>query len=301
MEPGRSDPTDSSQETLRAALFQAKKLLSAKKILNLIIGPNSKGKPEYSDRSLLNFIGGKTNTLSQANFDLLSAWLDTPLSRALRTLGTDSLSAFDQLVRVLADGTRGKPEGVCAAGNYFMYHGSYIRPRHYVVRALTVSAEDDHILTVTDTIRDDITLGTRTRASSGVMVFPEGLPQILLYGEENKRGLSLIIASRADDRDGALDQVFGAFVVRPARGDTATRHCLMIRETGLQPEAMIAETGIYSEKEIADPARDRHRHAFERLKKLATAEAFDDPIITYGNNGIAALPSSGVGNAALKG
>jgi len=54
-------------------LIQAKKLLSAKKILGLVIGPNKKGKQDYTDQSLLNFIDGKTNTISKANFNLLSA------------------------------------------------------------------------------------------------------------------------------------------------------------------------------------------------------------------------------------
>ena len=277
MEPGSSDPPDASQEVLRRALAQAARFVSIKQILDLAAGAD-RGRL-FTERALRDFINGETKTISKANYDLLAAaWLHTPLGRALRTIGTDAVPVFDQLMRVLADGTRSRPEGGRAPGNYFMYHGSYIRPRHYVVRVLTVVAEDDHILTVTDTIRDDVTLGTRDRSSSGVMVFTEGLPQVLLYGEENKRGLSLMIASRADDRDGALDQVFGAFVVKPARGDTATRHCLMIRETELQLKAMIAETGIFSEGEIAEPGREKHRQAFERLKKLAMAEAFPDPV-----------------------
>ena len=283
MEPGSSDPPDASQEVLRRALAQAARFVSIKQILDLAAGAD-RGRL-FTERALRDFINGETKSIAKVNYDLLAAaWLHTPLGRALRTIGTDAVPVFDQLIRVLADGIRNRPEGVRAAGHYFMYHGSYIRPRHYVVRVLTVAAEDDHILTVKDTIRDDVTLGTRDRSSSGVMVFTEGLPQVLLYGEENKRGLSLMIASRADDRDGALDQVFGAFVVKPARGDTATRQCLMIRETELQLKAMIAETGIFSEGEIAEPSREKHRQAFERLKKLAMAETFPDPVLTYGNS-----------------
>lgn len=93
-----------------------------------------------------------------------------------------------------------------------------------------------------------------------------------------------MIARRADKKDGTLDRVYGAFVVKMAGGEAITRHCLMIREPDLQPEAMIAETGIFSEKEMAGPTREKHRQAFERLKKLANAETFADPALTYGGS-----------------
>ena len=290
METGSSEPPDTSQEVLRSALAQAAKFVSMKQIVDLAAG-GDRGRL-FTDRALRDFINGKTRSISKAHYDLLAAaWIHTPLGRALRNLAGDSAPAFDQLVRVLADGNRQRPEGMRATGNFFIYHGSYIRPRHYVVRALTVAAGDDHILTVTDTIRDDVTLGTRDRSSSGVIVFVEGLPQVLLYGEENKRGLSLMVASRADDRDGALDQVYGAFVVKRASGEAATRHYLMIREPEAPLAAMVAETGIYSAAEIAEPARVKHRQAFERLKKLAAAETFADPIFGLGEGTI--LPYRG--------
>jgi hypothetical protein len=281
METGASEPSDASQEVLRSALAQAARIVSIKQILDLAAGPDRTRL--FTDRALRDFINGETRSISKANYDLLAAaWLHTPLGRALRNLTAGSVPMFDQLVRMLADGNRQRPHGVNATGNFFMYHGSYLRPRHYVVRALTVAAEDDHILTVTDTIRDDVTLSTQNRSSSGVMVFVEGLPQVLLYGKENKHGLSLMVASRADEKDGALDRVYGAFVVKRAGGEAATRYCLMIREPELPLAAMTAETGIFSAGEIAEPSRARHREAFERLKKLVMAEAFVDPVLAYG-------------------
>lgn len=276
-----SDQPDASQEVLRVALSQAAKLVSIKQILDLAAG-SDRGRL-FSERALRDFINGETKSISKANYDLLAAaWLHTPLGRALRNLDAEAVPAFDQLMGKLADGDINRPAGVAVAGSYFMYHGSYLLPGHFVVRVVTVTAEDDHILTVTDTIRDDKTLGVRDRAASGVMIFVDGQPQILLFGDENKRGLSLVIGSETDVQGGALDQVFGAFIVMRARGGAAYRHCLMIREADGNPQAMLAETGIFPEPEIKAPERAKHRRAFDLLKRLTVNEPFADPISGYG-------------------
>lgn len=282
--PAPIDPPSSStadQEILRKALARASRYVKVPGILALI--PSHERHGVLGERALRNFINGETKSLTKEHYDVLArAWLETPLGRALRNLDATHPPAFDLLMGRLANGNRSRPAHVAAEGAFFMYHGSYIRPRHYVVRALTVRGGDDRILTVTDTIRDEITLGARNRTASGVLIFVDELPQVLLYGEENKRGLSLIVGSEIDAPAGALAQVFGTFIVKRAKGEAAVRHCLLVRQADGDPEAMIAETGIFNEAEIKVPERAQHRRAFDLLKRLATAEPFADPVLTYG-------------------
>ena len=281
MESRSPKPSNASQEVLRAALSQAAKVTSIKKVLDLAAG-SDRGRL-FTDKALRNFINGETDDISKAHYDLLAAaWLYSPAGRALRHLRAEAVPAFDQLMGKLADGNLQRPDGMDVEGSYFMYHGSYLLPGHFVVRVVTVRADDDHILTVTDRIRDDKTLDERVRVASGVMVFVDRQPQILLFGDENKLGLSLVIGSRTDVQGGALDQVFGAFIVMRAGGGAAYRHCLMVRETGDDPDMMIAEAGIFTEQEIKLPERAKHRRMFDLLKRLTVNQPYDDPIAGYG-------------------
>jgi hypothetical protein len=280
------EPPEAELAALHAVLVEAKKFTSVKTILD-VAKKAGRGKP-FSGRSLGAFIRGETKSISKENYDRLAAgWLHTPLTRALRNLNVrGELPVFDQLTGILAKGNAQRPSGLAVSGSYFMYHGSYLWPDSYVIRVITIDAKDDQVLTVTDTIRDERTPAeARSRVATGVMIFVEERPQILLWGKENKRGLSLIIGSETDDGHGkSLDQMSGSLIVMPQRGQAASRYFVMIREPEGVPREMIAQSGIFTAADLSEPARAKHHRAFVLLNRFASADAGVDPILAYGNH-----------------
>lgn len=274
---------DPNQAALRDALKQAARYVALKDILNL--AADHAAIPRASllgERALRNFLGSDTAQLTKANYDALAVlWLASPIGRALRKLDPAKAEPFDHIMRALANGIGTMPDGVQAAGRYFMYHGSYLRADRYVVRCLTIEGGDDRVLTVEDIVRDAITVADTARRASGVMLFVEGRPQILLYGDENKQGLSLLIGQDISTRGGMLDRVFGAFMVMNQDRKVAYRPCLLIRDDSLPADAMIAESGIFTAAQLGESGRARHVAAFDRLRELMETQSFPDPMLTY--------------------
>ncbi|MBS0641814.1 MAG: hypothetical protein JSS43_18275 [Proteobacteria bacterium] len=278
-----TEPQRADVDTLREALRKVKKFVPPKKLL--AYAAELGRVPEiFSDRAFRAFMApGSKGGITTESFDLLAAaWLYSPIGHVARNLDRNPPTAFAELIRHLGEGGAKRDDRPAVDGAYFMYHGSYLRPGHLVIRVITIRSGSDHIITVTDTVRDGITLRTRDRIAEGVMTYYSGNPQILLWGQENKQGLSLIIGSQTEAPGKVLSEMSGAFIVMQPGGEAAFRKYLLRREPQGDPAIMLEESAIFLAKEIDLPERQRHRDAFDTLKRVASNEVFPDPMLAYG-------------------
>lgn len=278
--PQFSDP---SQSKLRQALNQAKRFYSPKKIIKAAALLCKDGWT-YSDTALRDFLSSADHELSKKNYDAFAAfWLFSPLGRVLRRADQAEAQPFDQITQELASGQESLPKGKTVDGLYYVYHGSYVKAEHYAVRVFEIDSADDHILTVKDTVRDEKAAREGDRRSTGAMVFVDSMPQIVLYGLENKRGFSLMFGTEADyDEAHRLDRVVGAFLVKNKNAAIAYRRFLMIRQPTGDRAGMIDGSGIFTRDELRAPHRKHHSEAFDKLARLqATETPFTPPILDY--------------------
>jgi hypothetical protein len=274
---------DHPQELLRKALWEARHRgrLSPQSII--ILCQNAGHKLKMSDRALRMFIDNETKDLTVEKYDALAAfWLHTPLGRALRYPDPKKPPKFDQLSSRLASGQLSLPEGRTADGAYFLYHGSYIEEDRFAVHVVEIDSDDDHILTVRDTIHDNIGLTDGPRESLGAMLFVDGFPQVVLYGTGYRWGFTLLIGTEpVYDGEGRLSHLVGAFLVMTKTHALAYRRFLMIRQPDGDREEMIAESGIFDRDQLSVPHRKRHSAAFDKLAKHKAIELpFAEPILT---------------------
>jgi hypothetical protein len=287
--PKQHHPSDHEQELLRKALGQAKICLQPMKILRTVEAAGY-GWP-FDPKSLNNFINGKTGDLAPDHFEALAeVWLRSPLGRALRFLNPATKPAFDELPQVLATGKLSCPREVKLAERYFMYHGSYVKDDCYTVRAIQIDAGDDHILAVTDSVRDMLNVHGGVRISRGALTFFDGCPQILLLPDkhnETKFGFTLIVGHRPSvAQDGMIDKMTGAFLTMTTGSVVVSRHCLLLREPTDKTDAMIAQSGAFTVEQLRAKDMARHRKAFDMLKKHLplkkhAPKIMSDPMLNY--------------------
>jgi hypothetical protein len=275
-------PPDPGQKTLRAALDEARQYMSPARMLNLTADYTKVSRTFMTSHALRDFIAEKTGELSEANYrPLAELWLASPVGRALRKIDPKKATPFDHLMRTLANGIGSLPDGIQVVGRYYLYHGSYLLPGHYVVRRLAIETGDDHVLSVEDIVRDTKTATNAPRRAAGVMMFVDGRPQILLHADENKQGLSLVVFHDIGPGKGDLDRCYGAFMVMNQRRELAFRPCLLVRENVQSSADMLAETGIFTVADLREPSRQRHAQAFDQLKELMVAQPFADPMLAW--------------------
>lgn len=268
---------DHPQEVLRKALWEARyhRRLSPQSII--ILCQNAGHDLDMSDRALRMFIDNDTKNCTEEKFKPLAAyWLESIAGRTLRTLDGATAPSFLELFAVLGSGGQSRPKDMNVAGRYYMYHGSYIEEAHYVIRAIEI-AEEDQIVTVTDTIRDTVRVVTRgeKHVARGALTFVHGLPQILLHADENKLGLSLVLAAGISTAGATLHRISGALLVLTVKTEVASRRCFLIREEDDPIEAMIEQSGIVPLPKLVKLAK-KHQDAFAMLAE----DSFDpDPIL----------------------
>ena len=130
---------------------------------------------------------------------------------------------------------------------------------------------------VTDTIRDTVRVVTRgeKHVARGALTFVHGLPQILLHADENKLGLSLVLAAGISTAGATLHRISGALLVLTVKTEVASRRCFLIREEDDPIEAMIEQSGIVPLPKLVKLAK-KHQDAFAMLAE----DSFDpDPIL----------------------
>ncbi len=271
------------QVPLKTALKRARDFYSPQEMIDAAWGLRPAWKP-MKPEALRPFLDLPDRSMLQENYDALAAfWLHTPLGRALRYPDPKEAPQFDQLSHWLASGQLSLPEGRTVDGVYFLYHGSYIEPDRFAVHVVEIDSDDDHILTVRDTIHDNIGLTDGLRESWGAMAFVDGFPQVVLYGTGYRWGFTLMIGTEpVYDGEGRLSHLVGAFLVMTKTHALAYRRFLMIRQPDGDREQMIAESGIFDRDQLHAPDRKRHSAAFDKLAKHKAVELpFADPILAY--------------------
>jgi hypothetical protein len=276
-----ADRSDARMEALRHALQTAKAAgMTFKSFRELA----NKRHPDrtLSRQRFAEFIAkNSTAKLSVENFNFLAeTWLDAPFGRAFRHLNSrPGDRPFDDIIDLLTGSARTQPAGLRAAGRYYVYHGSYMEPARYVIRAIEISEGDGALLAVSDTIREKFT-GRTPSVAYGAMMFVSEQPQILLYGRENKRGLSLMLGQDPlPTPAGMVQSIAGLLFVMTSRTQIAQRRFLMERKENQSLAQMVGETGVFTWPEIEH--NKRHETAFRRLQnEITLKEAFPDPLLT---------------------
>lgn len=281
--------SQTANDPLRVALNDIKEVLvsSDKSLFHLIVttGHDPKISPSWFSQYLAYKGSGQGKTIDVLPRQQLEAFaFRSPLGRALRALKTKAAPEFDKLMGVLASGHFTRPPETKVAGRYFVYHGSYVKPEHYVVRTFDISCIDGSLLVVKDSINDNITMQGAPRYAHGVVTFVHARPQILLYAKENKAGLCLFIGGETifygDER--TMVSVTGAFIAqRTTNNNLIYRRALLLREPDATAEAMLEETGIFTRQQLEEESRARHFAAFELLAEHLPHEGFADPILTF--------------------
>jgi hypothetical protein len=207
---------------------------------------------------------------------------ETPLGRALRAPSNDQASAFDRLTTQLGTGNLSKPPELDVVGMYFLYHGSYIRPRYFVVRLLEIRSIQDTILVVTDTLRDNIAKPPfPIMQAQGCLVFEGTRPHIVLQAKDHREGLGLIVASNVSAGKTELRSLIGKLFGITAQGKPFERHCIAVKVTKNDADEvrkkMVQETGLYTYEQL----KRRHRSAINLLAETMPEPLFDDPILDH--------------------
>lgn len=277
----RHHPSDHPQEVLRDALRDARRFMTAPKILAVVESAGF-NRP-FGPKSLEKFIDNETKEIEHPHYEILArVWLRHSGARALRFLDVIDQPDFEKLANVLASGQLVKPTGLVATGRYFMYHGSYLAVDCFVVRAIEIDCIEGSILTVTDKL-DDRMFRHQTLVANGVATFVKGLPQLLFDADENKNGLSLIVSTAiTPNAKGEIARIAGAFLAVTNPPVVVERSCLLLRAPEPSLDAMIGQTGIFTRESLrARDDNDRHANAFDELARSLPQRVFADPILAY--------------------
>jgi hypothetical protein len=236
----------------------------------------------YEGRSLRAFLANPKASMRAEHAEALKAfWLESQAGRAIRNGLAKRDLPFDVFTRHLAAGKGNLPIGVHSVeGRYFMYHGSYLKEHHFVIRVIEITSEDGHVLNVTDTIQDEVGL-KKDRTADGVARFVSDCFQAVLWGNENKLGVSVVLGNDPIAKDGSLQEVAGALMVMRKGGEVAYRPFIMIAEPDMSAKAMREQSGIFPWEHFERRGKSlkKHRQTFERLAKLQIREAFPDPVL----------------------
>jgi hypothetical protein len=263
-------------ERLREAMREARQNgVTAKRMIDLAMA-----KDHIKPRAVNLFIVGTSEKMSEPAKTLFDEfWIRSPQGRFMRANKVTRSSPALRLSAILQSGRTKVKDGFDVSGRYYVYYGSYLKRGHLVIRAVEIEFDND-VIVATDHVIDRINdpVGGEHLISRGVMVFEGERPQILLWSDidENKRGLSLIIAEDPRYREDRLKSFHGSLTVLTKENKVEARRCLFVREERESLDEMIAETKIFPREKI-DEEKEKHRKAFVAL---ANTHRFNlDPIL----------------------
>jgi hypothetical protein len=288
---------DPSAEDLRKALNEVSALIpSGDGILN---AASKAGYPVQITRNGLgDFMKGLTKALKPENREPLEKFLfRSPLGRALRNPSLQRESNLDPLIEVLSSGRSQKPNDYDGTGWYFLYHGSYMRPGHFVIRVLEIRRAEKNTLLVIDSLRDNKTVHSPLIEAFGCLTFFGDTAQILVETSDNRVGLSLFVASQVWwSPENKLIGLFGQLSGLNNGKNAFSRHCLILRAAEGQEESgfdqtpeerggsvdnlrskLIQQSGLFTLENL----QGRHRKAIDTLADIVAPEHIKDPILQH--------------------
>jgi hypothetical protein len=267
--------TESLFDQLRAGLEKAFRLMSLKRLLNA--AKASGCGLDITPSALAQFYRGDTRSLAPEHREALEEFLfRSAIGRALLNPLPTGGPAYDRFVRALATGKSTQPAHVDITGLYLVYHGSYLKEKHYVIRAMKIECVDDATITFMDYLHDDETIEDAVYEAPGVVVFSKGTARLIAFGEDNAVGFRLIVADQIRTR---AERIIGQMTGMDKRSRYFSRAVYLVKqdaETGSQErlDGLKAETGIY----LFDELGPAHRAAFEYLAAHLPTGQFADPI-----------------------
>jgi hypothetical protein len=205
----------------------------------------------------------------------------TSLGLALRAPAQDPTIAIDTLIGNLATGVLAKPEDIEVEGFYFFYHGSYIRPDHFVVRLLEISREREVGFGATDTLRDNIAKPPfKYLEAKGAVSFLGNRPNIVFHARDNREGISLLVSSQAVIDGTRLATFTGQLSGITSARQPFARYCFGMRidaATKDRKASLIDETGLYTIHNLPP----QHRAAVKDFAATIPVPVFKDPIFQF--------------------
>jgi hypothetical protein len=280
-----------SKKTVSIRDLALKRVLESVQTAGIITAPaailraaEKAGHPsEISSGGLAQFIEKDERSMDAHLREPLERFLyETALGRALRSPSPNGTSAFDRLTAELGTGNLLKPPDLEVAGMYFLYHGSYMRPRHFVVRLLEIRCVHGTILVVTDKLRDNIAKPPfPVLEAHGCLTFEGNRPHIVLRAKDNRAGFGLMVASKISVGKNELKNFIGKVFGTTAEGKPFERHCIAIKANKTDSDAvrkkLIQETGLYTLAKL----KRRHRSAIDLLAETMPEPLFYDPILNH--------------------
>jgi hypothetical protein len=282
----RAEPT---HDALRRALLEACELLSVDSIKRA--AERAGCDLSISRSGLSQFIEGHTKTLKPEHSEPLERFFfRTPIGRALHSKRSTHASGLDPLIDLLSAADETVPKGFDFNGLYFVYHGSYLRPDMFAIRTMEIACLNEGSIAAEDYVQDNVTLTALTHRALGCIIFKSDLPQIITVSDDNRRGLSLFVATQiVNDRD--VIQIVGMLYGITKNLQNFERRCLIRKSNapiyGFKESAdydglrqrMIRETGVFTHAEL----KGGHRDAIDTLAKYLpeTQKLFEDPIFNH--------------------
>lgn len=277
-------------EALRQALLQVRSVISSAE--GILHAASKAGCTVPISRSgLEQFMARETIRLASERHKPLEEFLfRSPLGRALRSPAINAVSAYDRLTAVLTSGNHTRPADKDVTGLYFVYHGSYILRGHFAVRLMEIRCLDESILTVTDYIRDNVTLKkNQVLKSNGCLIFDHDLPHIIVECKDNREGLCLIVGDETFPVKNEFAKITGTMLGMTKHSHYFFRYCIIVKQPAAisttATEAQIAkarkllidETGVFTLEQL----KGKHREAIDDLAKCLPEQVFSDPILDH--------------------
>jgi hypothetical protein len=117
-----------------------------------------------------------------------------------------------------------------------------MREGFYVVRLLEIRCIDDSMLVVTDYLRDNIEKPPfPILEARGCVVFFDKRPHMIFQTNDNRAGLSVIVASKVSTQASHLTTFMGVLSGSTSDGKPFQRHCIVIKDTEAPTEAIVGQ------------------------------------------------------------
>jgi hypothetical protein len=247
-------------------------------------------KAERFRKAVVNFTkaDGKPHTIKRNYSKLLTAaWLNSPVIPVLRALESRQPLAtcqFPPAVKTLTNDQNNQPIDTNIEGRYFLYYGSYVKERHYSIRAMDIKGNADGTLAVTDYINNWHNLGTELIISDGTLNFFDRMPQLLLVpsGSDTKIGFTLMVSNKPlNIVNKQVESIFGRLFSMTIGDVAEPRSFLMVRKKNGDLTEMISQTGAFTLSQLRAKKMTEHKLAFDKLRTLLRQRINVDPMFLY--------------------
>lgn len=257
---------DEVREATRAALG----LLGAKQLKALCEAHT--GETVKTDDSQLGKFGRGEVKIRASDLETLRQLLFmTSTGDLLRRDGQSFYAPITALFEASMAGNLAREEAEQFNGAFLGYHGSYMYPERFVVRAFNFKRVPNGLVTVTDHLRDEYSPAPADIKASGVLATLRK-PQIFMTRHDNAIGFNLIVGdymavtAKSTVLIGQMTGINGR--------DEHFARPILLRKDSRSIDELHPITGIYAADELPESARSE----FLLLQRSLPRSACPDPI-----------------------